>query len=161
MDTGYLISLLQELAYFLIVFGGFLFYSLIKGRQAVINVVTGLYFALLIYLVFPYYDVFLASAPSAHSEAIGRLVIFLVFTLLATILIARLMPEEYREKKFESFHKKIALSLAGTVLVMIFSFHALPLTEILTPGTPIQYLFGNPDYYFWWLLAPMVVLYWN
>jgi hypothetical protein len=71
------------------------------------------------------------------------------------------MPEEYREKKFESFFKKICLALGGTILVMIFSFHVLPLTEILNPSTPIQAIFGASQYFFWWLLVPLIVLYLN
>jgi len=38
------------------------------------------------------------------------------------------MPREYSEGKFEGFGKKILLSLGATVLVMTFSYHALPLT---------------------------------
>ncbi len=161
MDTAYLLSLLQELTYVLLVFSGFLFYSIIKGRQTVINVVSGLYVALLISFVFPYYDTFLGAASSAHSLAIGKLILFAIFTLLGTILMTRLMPDEFREKKFESFGKKLLLSLGGTIAVMVFSFHVLPVTELLTPGTPIQTVFENKDYFFWWLLVPLVILYIN
>ena len=161
MDTAYILSFLQELLYFLIVFGAFILYTIIRGRQATINLITGLYFALLISLVFPYYEIFLSAAPSAHSEAIGKLVLFLLFTLIATILMARIMPDAFREKKFESFGKKLLLALGGTVLVMAFSFHVLNVTEFLTPGTPIQSLFAAKESFFWWLLAPFVVLYIN
>lgn len=161
MDTAYILSFVQELMYFLIVFGAFLLYSIVRGRQAVINLITGLYFALLISLIFPYYDTFLSAAPTPHSEATGKLVLFSIFTLVATILMTRIMPEEYKEKKFESFPKKFLLALGGTILIMAFSFHVLPVTELMTPGTPIQSLFATKDYFFWWLLAPFVVLYIN
>jgi len=161
MDSSYLVSLLHELFYALIVLGGFLTYAIFKGRQAVINIITGLYLALLISLVFPYYDTFLNAAKSAYSIAVGKLVLFVIFTLGGTILIARLMPEEYREKKFESLGKKLLLAGAGTILVMSFSFHVLPITELLSPGTPIQTVFGNEKWFFWWLLTPFVILYLN
>jgi len=161
MDTSYLFSLIQELTYVLVVFGGFFIYSILKGRQAVINVVTGLYVALLVSFVFPYYDTFLGAAESAHSVAVGKLVLFAIFTVLGTILMARLMPDEFREKKFESISKKLLLALGGTIAVMVFSFHVLPVTELLSPGTPVQTLFGNEGYFFWWLLVPLVVLYLN
>lgn len=161
MDTSFVFSLLQELTYLLVVFGGFFLFSIFKGRQAVINVVTGLYIALLISLVFPYYDLFLSGAPSAHSLAVGKLVIFAIFTILGTLLMARLMPDEFREKKFESMGKKLLLALGGTIAVMVFSFHVLPITELLSPGTPIQTLFENSNYFFWWLLVPLVILYLN
>ncbi|MFN3188645.1 MAG: hypothetical protein ACK42D_03860 [Candidatus Paceibacteria bacterium] len=161
MDTSYLLSLLQELTFLLAVFGLCLTYAIIKGRQALINLIMGLYFALLISLVFPYYETFIPATTSAYSGAVGRVVLFVIFALIATILITRLMPEEYREKKFESFGKKLMLAAAGTILIMAFSFHVLPVTEILTPGTPISTLFASKDYFFWWLLTPMIFLYLN
>ncbi|PJC56018.1 hypothetical protein CO026_02580 [Candidatus Kaiserbacteria bacterium CG_4_9_14_0_2_um_filter_41_32] len=161
MDTAYIFSILQELIFILLVFGFFLGYGIFRGRQAVINVITGLYLALLISLEFPYYDVFLAQATTAHSESIGKLLLFAIFTFLATILITRVMPNEFREKKFESFGKKLLLAVAGTILIMVFSFHVLPVTEFLTPGTPIQSLFAPAQYFFWWLLVPFVILYLN
>ncbi len=160
MDAFNIFLTIQEFALFLGVFGFFIIYSIFRGRQHLINLIVGLYFALLISLEFPYYEMVLGGKPG-EGTLLGTLVIFSFFAILSTILMTRLMPEEYREKKFESFFKKLLLSLAGTVLVMIFSFHVLPLTEILNPSTPIQALFGAPEYFFWWLLAPLVILYIN
>lgn len=161
MDTDTIITTLKELVYLFSVFGFFLTFVLIRGRQAVINLIFGLYLALLISIEFPYYDVVLASAGGAHGTAIAKLIIFAVFTILATILVARVMPDPFREKKFESFFKKILLALAATILIMVYSFHVLPVTEFLTPGTPIQSLFAPAHLFFWWLLAPFVVLWLN
>ena len=46
-----------------------------------------------------------------------------------------------------------ALAVSATALVMAFSYHALPVTELITPGSPIAYLFGSESSFFWWLLA--------
>lgn len=161
MDTAYILSFLQELTYLLIVFGVCLTYAIFRGRQALINLITGLYFALLISLVFPYYSFFIPATTSAHSSAVGKMVLFAIFTMIATILITRIMPEEYHEKKFESFGKKMMLAIAGTILIMVYSFHVLPITELLTPSTPLSLLFANKEFFFWWLLAPMIFLYLN
>ena len=161
MDTDTILSTLKELAYLLGVFGFFLVYATVRGRQAVINLIFGLYFALLVSLEFPYYDTLLAQAGSAHSIAIGKMVIFAIFTIIATLLIKRMMPSEYKENKFESFHKKLLLAVGGTILIMVYSFHVLPVTEFLTPGTPIQSLFAPTEYFFWWLLAPFILLFLN
>jgi uncharacterized membrane protein YraQ (UPF0718 family) len=160
MNAGDIILAIQEFALLLGVFGFFIVYSIFRGRQHLINLIVGLYFALLISLVFPYYDTLLGGEPGP-SNTLGTLVIFAAFTIISTILIGRLMPEEYREKKFESFFKKLLLALAGTVLVMVFSFHVLPLTELLHPSTPIQSLFAPREFFFWWLIAPLIILYFN
>jgi high-affinity Fe2+/Pb2+ permease len=159
MDTAGIISLLQESLFMVLVFVGFLAFAISAGRQSITNVILGLYFALLISIEFPYYEMILGSASSEKMKSIVMLIVFGIFTLGATILFARLMPREYSEGKFEGFWKKILLACAATVLVMAFSYHALPVTDIITPGSPIQYLFGSKSSFFWWLLAPLGILF--
>jgi hypothetical protein len=158
MDTSFLLNFISEIAYFLVVFGLLLGLALFKGRQTVINIIFGLYLALLISLEFPYYTEILRSLGNG-SEEIARVGIFIFFTILTTILCFRIMPDEFREKKLESFGKKLLLSFAATCLIMVFSFNVLPVTEFLTPGTPIQSLFAPADYFFWWLLVPIGLLF--
>jgi hydrogenase-4 membrane subunit HyfE len=158
MDTSTILHFLSESAYLLIVLGVFLLISIWKGRQALINIICGLYFALLLTTQFPYYDFILGEINQPLVVAAIKLGIFIVTTILATLLFKRVMPDEYREGKFETFGKKIMLAVGATVLVMAFSFNVLPVTEFLTPGTPIQALFAPQEYYFWWLLLPVVFL---
>ncbi len=159
MDVSGFISVLQESLFMVIVFIGFLIYAVTSGRQAITNLILGLYFALLISIEFPYYEMLLGGTSSVKMESIVMLIVFMLFTLGATILFARLMPREYAEKKFEGFWKKILLASAATVLVMSFSYHALPVTEIITPGSPIQYLFASSQSFFYWLIVPLIVLF--
>ena len=159
MDTAALGTIVQDYLFLILVFSCFLAYSIAVGRQSITNIILGLYFALLISLEFPFYDVILGSTSNEKTESILMLAVFGAFTLGGTILFARLMPREYTEKKFEGFGKKILLSCAATVLVVAFSYHALPVTEIITPGSPIQFLFGSESSFFWWLVAPIVVLF--
>ena len=158
MDTSFILNFISEITYFLIVFGVILLFTLAKGRQATINLIFGLYLALLISLEFPFYEQLFGSV-EAKMLSIAKLALFGIFALITTILSARIMPDEFREKKFESFGKKILLSFAATVLIMIFSFHVLPVTDFLTPGTPIQSLFAPEGYFFWWLLLPLIILF--
>ncbi len=160
MNTGDIFVMIQEFALLFGVFGFFMVYSMFRGRQHLINLIVGLYFALLISLEFPYYEKILGGAPG-EGNALGTIIIFVLFTILSTILIARVMPEEYREGKFESFGKKLILAIAGTILILVFSFHVLPLTEFLHPSTPIRSLFAPTEYFFWWLLVPLAVLYFS
>lgn len=159
MDIPSLITLLHESLFMILVFVGFLLYAIATGRQSITNIILGLYFALLISIEFPYFETILANVHSEYAQSIVMLAVFGLFAFLSTILFARLMPREYSEKKFEAFGKKILLSAAATALVMAFSYHALPVTDIITPGTPIQYLFGSETSFFYWLLAPIVILF--
>jgi len=158
MDLAFILNILSEFTYLLIVFGAMLVIAIFKGRQAIINLIFALYLALLISIEFPFYEVFLGSATGGAAAGI-KLALFAFFTLVLTWLCARIMPDEFQEKKFETFGKKFLLAGAATVLVMIFSFQVLPVTEFLTPGTPIQSLFAPEGYFFWWLLLPLFILF--
>jgi len=159
MDSSTIISLANESLFAIVVFAIFLILALAKGRQALINVILGLYFALLITLKFPYFNVLTSGMESVKSQSIVMIVVFSVFAILTTILFGRLMPREWQEKVFESFGKKLAFALAGTILVMAYSYNALPITEIIDPGSPVQYLFSSEQTFFWWLMAPLVILF--
>lgn len=159
MDWGYIVTFLYEFAYFIAVFFLFLFYAIFKGRQAIMNVIFGLYLALLIAIQFPNYDQLFGNLETDQTLAAGKLAFFLIVTLLTTALCFRIMPDEFKEKRFESLGRKIILTIGATVLVMIFSFNVLPVTEFLVPGTPLQTLFAPEVYFFWWLLLPLVLLY--
>lgn len=159
MDTSAVFSFFHESVFMLIVFVVFFVFALSRGRQSVINLILGLYFALLISIEFPYLDTILSGASNPKTQSLLMIGIFLAFTIGATLLFKRLMPSEYKEKPHEALWKKILLAFAATSLVMAFSFHALPVTELITPGSPIQTLFSHAEYFFWWLLLPLVALY--
>jgi hypothetical protein len=158
MDWTYIFNFITEIAYLLLVLGFCLTFAIFKGRQAIMNLLIGLYLALLISLEFPYYDRLIGTLEGSYI-ATAKLGIFAVITILTTLLCYRIMPDEFRENKFESVGKKALLAAGATILIMIFSFHVLPVTEFLTPGTPIQSLFGPEAFFFWWLLTPLVILY--
>jgi len=161
MDTTALIHFLSESTYLLVVIVIFLGIAIFKGRQALINIICGLYFALLISVYFPYYERLIGGITQATVQAGIKLLFFIALTFIFTKLFKRLMPSEYHEGKFESFHKKILLAAGASILVMAFSFNVLPVGEFLTTNTPIQILFSSEGLFFWWLLLPLVFLYLN
>ena len=147
MDSTTVLHFLSESAFLLVVFFVFFGLAIFKGRQALINHICGLYLALLITIQFPYYDLILKELNQSSVVAGVKLVFFLIIAILCTLLFKRVMPDEYREGKFESFGKKIALAIGATVLVMSFSFNVLPVTEFLTTGSPLHSLFAPQEWF--------------
>lgn len=160
MDTVTIVATVQESLYLIVTFSAFLFYAMIKGRQALINLILGLYFALLISLEFPFYDTLTGGAGGdAKTESIIMIIVFALFTTAGTFFFSKMMSSGYDETAFEGFWKKVLFALMATILVMAYSFHALPVTDLITPGTPIQSLFASADNFFYWLLLPLLGLY--
>ncbi|MCF7815716.1 MAG: hypothetical protein K9M10_01195 [Candidatus Pacebacteria bacterium] len=157
MDTAGIVTLLQESIFMIVVFSTFLIYGMAKGRYALINVLFALYLALLISIKFPYYNQIVQG--TGDSSAVAKILLFISFFLVGIILFRRHIPGDDYEAAFHKIGKKVLLAVMATVLVMIFSFHALPVTEIITPGTPIQALFASQENFFWWLILPLAVLF--
>jgi len=159
MDYSFAATLFQESLYLIIVFSIFFIFAIKKGRQTVTNIILGLYLALLISIEFPFYDTLLSGTSSPSSEAILRLIMFGIFSTITTLLFARILPREYDEGSFEGFGRKFMLAAGGTILVMIYSYHVLPVTDFIIPGSPINYLFDSESSFFYWLLVPIAILF--
>ena len=153
METSRVLSLLQESIYVITVFIFFLIYAMAKGRYAVITVIFSLYLALLVSLTFPYFS------ETTGGDAVAKILIFVGFVIAGMILLRRHIPGDDYENAFQSFWKKFIVALMATILVMLFSFQALPVTEIIDPGTPMQDIFGNQENFFWWLVLPLMALF--
>jgi hypothetical protein len=153
MDAA--LGLTKELSALLLVFGALFAYAIIRGQRALLSLVFGLYIALLISVEFPYYDK-LTTALSFMSEPAIRMTMFAIFTAFGSILFERLLSRLLDETAIEGIGKKVILSALATALIMSYSYHVLPITTLIDPGAKISSIFAPQDYFFWWLLAPLV-----
>ena len=155
MDLSSVFLVLYESAFVLGVFLLSLLFVIFIGRQQMVNLIFGLYFGLL----------FTYTAPFSDNADLGNLwlsiAIFLAATTGATVVTGKLMPEPFREKKFESLGKKLFLACAATILVVLFSFHVIPVQDIVNISSPVRNLFASEAAFFWWLIAPFILLYWH
>ena len=159
MDVSIALAILLEFLVLIVVFGALLAYAIVRGRRALIALILGLYVALLISLKFPYYDQIFSSAAGASTTMLTILV-FAVFTGIGTFLFERLLADEYDdEPALSGVAKKATVALLGTVLVMAYSYHVLPVTALLDPGASVGALFAPEQYFFWFLIIPLVGLF--
>jgi hypothetical protein len=124
-----------------------------------INIILALYLGLLFTLEFPYFNKILDENNSVSTNAIIKIGLFSGITILGIFLFRRHIPGDDFEKPFSGLWKKLLLSIAATGLILAFSYHILPVTELIHPGTPIQTLFSPDTYFFWWLMLPIVILF--
>lgn len=159
MNYELYIGYLQSALVPILIFVFLLLFAAIRGRRAITSLILGLYFALLISLKFPYYAKIYAIAGNIITETALSIIVFAVFTTIFTLLMDRLLFYRIDERAFEGMSKKIVLALLGTILVMSYSYHVLPITNLIDPGLPAQKLFGPEEYFFWWLIIPLVALF--
>jgi hypothetical protein len=157
METAYIISLLNESIYLISVLSLFFIIGLIKGRYTLINIIFALYLALLLMSNFPTHLLNPGEDPIQNAGV--TIALFVVMTIAGFFLFRRHIPGDDFVKAFEYFGKKVILTLLATSLVMVFSYTVLPVTEFIHPDTPLQPFFASESYFFWWLLAPLVILF--
>ncbi len=160
MDVDTILSFFREFLLLIVAFGSLLAYSIVRGKRALISLILGLYLALLISLNFPYAERLYALAPEGkHGEAIAAIVLFALFTGLGALLFERLLSHEYEESAFEGLSKKVLVAGLGTVLIFAYSYHVLPVTTLIDPGSSISFLFAPEEYFFWMLIVPLAGLF--
>lgn len=158
MDFAVIVGYIQSALVPLLTFVALLLFSIIRGRRAITSLILGLYFALLISLQFPYYPN-IYEAITFLNDATLSIIIFTAFAVGSAMLMDRLLFYRIDETAFEGLGKKAVLALLGTVLILAYSYHVLPVTSIIDPGTPAAMLFAHKEYFFWWLVGPLVVLF--
>lgn len=161
MDFGgyaHIVAYLQSALVPILTFVALLLFGVIRGRRAITSLILGLYLALLISIKFPYYKA-IGEAVTFLNETTLSLIIFAVFTAFSALLMDRLLFYRIDETAFEGFGKKAVLALLGTVLIMAYSYHVLPLSNLIDPGMPAHMLFAPEEHFFWWLVGPLVVLF--
>lgn len=149
---------IKELAVPLFVFVALLAYSVVRGQRPLLSLILGLYLALLISLKFPYYDLVFAKMEML-GDTTKTLIIFAFFTAFGSILFERLLTRLIEEGRKEGIAKKVVLAILGTILIMAYSYHVLPITTLIDPGTQIAQLFAPEEYFFWWLMLPLIGLF--
>jgi len=157
METAEIIAFLKDFAFLLVTFGVFFVYAMAKGRYAIINLIFGLYIALLITYVFPFWKYFPQDVGDGGGTA--KIIMFIAILVVAVMLFRRHIPGDDFENALHNFWTKALLASMATILVMLFSIHILPVSDIINPGTPIEAIFAPEEYFFWWLILPLVALF--
>ena len=157
MDWQLLFTIFKESIYVLVVFGSFLILGLWKGRYFLVTFIFSLYLSLLFLLQFPFLENITSFSPLG--SGVTQTIVLSLFTIASFFLFRRHIPGDDYEKTLENFPLKVLLSGAATVLVLAFTYTILPLSGIVGIDTPLEKLFATEAYFFWWLILPLMVLF--
>lgn len=159
MDWSWLSGIFSEVAYALIVLGLVYLWATLRGYWAVARLIVGLYFALVLFWHMPFLTELVGLFESQLLKQIIPVATFVILAIVATHLCVRLIPDEGREKYFSHLYKKFILSLVATTLIIAIGLQVLPVPELVTIDTPLMTFLATEKYFFWILLAPLVVLF--
>ncbi len=151
MDIGLIQNFIFEFSILLTTAAVGLVWAFFGGRQSLINLICAGYLALLLFKLQPY-----QSLVNENTYlAIGG---FLFLTVLGFLFFRRVMPSEYLENRFESFGKKILLTIAFTIFALVLIMNYLPFSDLLGTQPALLSWLNNQTFSFWYLLIPLVIM---
>lgn len=150
-----IVGFVKDVTILLLVFGALFAYSLVRGQRALLSLILGLYLALLISLEFPYYEA-VGNALTFLAPHTLKMILFGLFTAFGSFVFERLLSRLFDFNAVESFWRRIVLSMLATALIMAFSYHVLPITDLIDPGAKVGAIFSSDKSFFWWLIAPLI-----
>ena len=129
------------------------------GKDRIITLIISLYIGLLLYMNFPYAEQLLVFKASEMQIWFSNVIIFLVFVLVIHKIVGRVIFAAYPHDAMHKWMEAIGLAAVASALLLAFVYHALPITTIYDLSPHIDKLFEPTQLFFWWLLAPFIVLF--
>lgn len=133
------------------------FFGLRYDKGSIIALILSLYVALLAYIHFPFKEQILLFGANDFQILVSNAILFSLFTIIIYTIINRVFYAEFPSRSGRRFTQAFLLALAGTALLIAFSYHVLPITSVYDFGASVDALFAPSSLFFWWLIAPLVV----
>lgn len=146
-----------DLIIIFVVFILLFFISVRYGKSNIISFLISLYIGILAFLSFPFLEEVTFLKSSEVQVTLSHIAIFIILVLIIHSVIRRVVYIEYSYRKFFKYAEAAILSIATTGLFFAFLYHTIPFATLYDFGTSIDNLFSS-EYFFWWLVAPIVVL---
>lgn len=145
--TTILVHFATDFFAFLVVAAVVAAFAFYFGRDRIVPLIAALYASIPLYLYFPY-------DTSAFGGAIITLALWLGFVLLGLVAFSGLGA--FVASGSVGIIKMLVLSAATAGLVLAIAIHILPVASLYTFSAPTLALFDSAEAFFFWLLAPII-----
>jgi hypothetical protein len=135
----------------------FFAYAMYFGRSRVISIILAFYPAQFLYEHFPFFDKLLLLKGESLLT-LNKVVIFLLFFIPLDIIIARYIFSESEYGSSKVF-RIAGFSLAGVILVLLFTYSVVSLDSLYNFNSMIDNLFSSTNNIFYWNLVPIILLF--
>ncbi len=145
-------------AFFFIAVLAILFvYTMYFGRGRMVSLILAFYPATLLYKSFPFIDK-LTFLHGSQLVVLNQIAIFLLFLVPLAVIIDRFIFSTSEYTGSSHILRTLGLSLAGVIIIVIFSYSTVSFDSLHDFGGGIDSLFSSTAKIFYWNLAPAVLL---
>src|SRR3989344_3603059 len=124
-------------------------------------ILLSLCLAVPLYLNFTYVNklLSLSLAGTAQGTFFSYLLIFAVFALFCYLVLRRYASAGSTYGQLAGAVEYIMLALTGVGLLLAIGYRILPLVLLYDFNPGIDRFFAEPNFFFWWLLAPLLAIF--
>ena len=141
------------------IFVALFFFALRYGKDRIIALIFALYIGLLAFLYFPYGEKIIELIPSENGDALPQAILFMGFVIVGYLAVYRSIFAEFPRGGMR-YLQAMLFSAAATALLLAFSYAILPIANTYNFDLPVSaVVFERPEYFFWWLAAPLLVVF--
>lgn len=148
--VDYVIAFGTDFFAFLVVTGIIAALAFYFGRDRLVSLVAALYTAVVLFRAFPYGSML----PSDPWIQIGLFILFVAAGLIAFSGLSFFLA-----RTTSGFLGTAILSGVTAGLILAISIHVIPVQTFYTFSAPTLALFASPEMFFWWLVAPLLGLF--
>lgn len=128
------------------------------GKSSAVSYILALYLGMLIFMSFPFLENLTILRSSEVQIALSHIALFFLGVFTIHLAIRRLIFTEFPDSQIMKYAQAIILSFFIIGLSLAFLYHEVPFSTLYDFGDSVDYLF-SPTYFFWWLVAPFVILF--
>lgn len=144
----------------LAVIGVLLFvYTIYHGKSKMVGALLSFYAAIVLFNNFFFLNNVLLFRNSPGQIIISKLLIFAVFFGLILAAVKRATKSESSLGGSRGIASAVFLSLSGLILLLVLSYYTIPIEALYDFSPVIDKIFLAKNGVFWWLAAPLVVLF--
>ncbi len=148
-----------DILFFSILFGGLFGFGLRYGVNKIFTLIVSLYFVAFVSHQFPYTEKLIGSQIGDVKLTALIIGLFLVFFAVIYIIFSRIMRATFSLSGRGRWFEVAILCLVTTTLIVAFLYHVFPLQSMYDFSDSIDSLFASSEAFFWWLVAPIAVVF--
>jgi len=143
----------------LIIFFIFFIYGMRFGKRRIISLMLSLYASIPIVFFFPYIQKIAFFGETDKAVLYSQIGLFILLVVLINIVLNKIVSFELYHRGLRKLIENGFLALASGGLLIAISYHIINISELYDFAGPIDAIFASTVLLFWWLVAPLVVIF--
>lgn len=142
-------SLPSDIIFILLLVAVVAIYTFWRGKSKGVSLIIATYPAILLYQYLPYFK---------QADVRVDILIFLIILIAVHLIINRFTELDFSFSKLGKAFDSLVLGILSTGLLLWTSYHIVIIASLYAFSPSIAHIFAD-QYSFWWLVAPLIILF--